>query len=61
MKSVCLDSRCGPFEPALQFLQSGEVQTGQLLSAEYPIEKAVDAFAEAESPQALKVLLSVNA
>lgn len=56
-----LGSRCGPFEPALKLLQTSEVRTENLLTAEYPIERAVDAFAHAESPEALKVLLSVSA
>ena len=54
-----LGSRCGPFAPALQMIADGRVQVDSLISAQYPLEEAVSAFAHAECPDALKVLLNV--
>ncbi len=55
-----LGSRCGPFEPALKLLQSGQVQVDSMISAVYPLEDAVDAFEHAERPDTLKVLFNVS-
>jgi alcohol dehydrogenase len=50
-------SRCGPFEPALRLLEQRLVEVEPLVDAEYPLEQAVEAFARAVSPGALKVQL----
>ncbi len=50
-------SRCGRFEPAIALLRAGRVKTAPLLSAEFPLEKAADAFTEAAKRGVLKVLL----
>ncbi len=50
-------SRCGRFEPAIELLRSGRVEVAALISAEYPLEKAAAAFAEAARSGVLKVLL----
>lgn len=55
-----LGSRCGPFAPALQFLSDGTVDVESLVTAEYPLENAIQAIEHAEQPDALKVLLSVG-
>ncbi len=48
-------SRCGPFEPALRLLESGLVDVGSLIEAEYPLERGLDAFEHAMRPGALKI------
>lgn len=55
-----LGSRCGPFAPALQMIADGRVQVDSLVSAQYPLHQAVQAFDHAERPDALKVLLDVS-
>ena len=50
-------SRCGPFAPALRLLASGRVDPTDLIDAEFPLDKAVEAFACAAGPGALKVLV----
>lgn len=56
-----IGSRCGPFPPALKMLTDGRVQVDSMISAEYPLEKAVAAFEHAERPDTLKVLFDVPA
>lgn len=53
-------SRCGRFEPALALLCNRQVNVAALVSAEFPLEKASEAFAEAARPGVLKVLLRAN-
>lgn len=50
-------SRCGRFEPALKMLASGKVRVGGLVSEEYPLDRAPDAFRRAATRGVLKVLL----
>jgi threonine dehydrogenase-like Zn-dependent dehydrogenase len=50
-------SRCGRFEPALELLASRQVALQPLLSAEFPLTKAVAALREAARPGVRKVLL----
>lgn len=50
-------SRCGRFEPALKLLASGKVQVGNLISDEFPLDRAPQAFARAAAKGVLKVLL----
>ncbi|MGC2658086.1 MAG: alcohol dehydrogenase catalytic domain-containing protein [Bryobacteraceae bacterium] len=53
-------SRCGRFEPALALLCNRQVNVAALVSAEFPLDKALEAFAEAARPGVLKVLLRAN-
>ncbi len=53
-------SRCGPFEPALQFLSSGRVDPTPLVDAVYPLSQGLAAFAHAGQPGVLKVLIQVG-
>jgi threonine dehydrogenase-like Zn-dependent dehydrogenase len=55
-----LGSRCGPFDRALQLLQSGAVRVDPLISARYPLEDAAAAFECAVRKDVLKVLLEVS-
>ena len=50
-------SRCGRFEPALRLLAAGKISVDDLITAEFPLTKGVQAFEKAREPGALKVLL----
>jgi alcohol dehydrogenase len=50
-------SRCGRFEPALRLLASGKVRVGDLISEEFSLDRAPEAFARAATKGVLKVLL----
>ena len=53
-------SRCGRFAPALDTLASGKLDVTALISAVYPLEDGIAAFAAAADPSNLKVLLKVS-
>ncbi|MCS7179374.1 MAG: alcohol dehydrogenase catalytic domain-containing protein [Anaerolineae bacterium] len=53
-------SRCGPFPPALRLLARGLVDVGALISAVYPLDRGMEAFAQAAQPGVLKVLLRMG-
>lgn len=53
-------SRCGRFEPALKLLQEGKVELEDMISAQFPLSKGVEAIAEAQKPGVMKVLLSMQ-
>jgi threonine dehydrogenase-like Zn-dependent dehydrogenase len=50
-------SRCGPFPPALRLLERGWVDVESLVTAEYPLEEGLAAFAHAAQRGVRKVLL----
>jgi len=50
-------SRCGRFEAALPLLASGKVRVGSMISEEFPLDRAPQAFADAAKKGVLKVLL----
>jgi 2-desacetyl-2-hydroxyethyl bacteriochlorophyllide A dehydrogenase len=50
-------SRCGPFEPALRLLEQGLVDPLPLVSATYPLSRAVEAIEAAQQRDVMKVLL----
>ena len=52
-----IGSRCGRFEPALRLLASGKVRVGDLISEEFPLDRAPEAFERAAIKGVLKVLL----
>jgi alcohol dehydrogenase len=52
-----LGSRCGPFEPALQLLATGNVRVDDMISERVPLREARRAFELAASEGVLKVLL----
>lgn len=54
-----MGSRCGRFAPALQALAEGRVDPSFLIQARYPLGRALDAFSEAQSSGARKVLLDI--
>jgi threonine dehydrogenase-like Zn-dependent dehydrogenase len=51
-------SRCGPFEPALQLMEKGEVDPSLLIAAEFRLEDGLQAFERAAQPGVLKVLVT---
>jgi len=50
-------SRCGRFEPAIRLLASGKVNVADLISDEFSLDHAPEAFARAATKGVLKVLL----
>jgi threonine dehydrogenase-like Zn-dependent dehydrogenase len=50
-------SRCGPMAAALELLAGGQVQVEPLISAVFPLSRGVEAFAAAQDPAYLKILL----
>ena len=50
-----LGSRCGPFAPALHLLETRQVDPTVLITAGYKLSEAIQAFAHAAQPGALKV------
>jgi alcohol dehydrogenase len=50
-------SRCGRFEAALPLLTAGKVHVGSMISDEFPLDRAPQAFARASKKGVLKVLL----
>jgi threonine dehydrogenase-like Zn-dependent dehydrogenase len=53
-----LGSRCGPFAPALQLLAERKIDPRPMIEASYPLSDVNVAFAHAEQPGVLKVLLT---
>jgi alcohol dehydrogenase len=52
-----IGSRCGRFPPAIELLRSGSVQVQPMISAEFSLNDAKNAFEEAGKSGILKVLL----
>lgn len=50
-------SRCGPYSPAIQLLQSKQVDPTPLISDRYPLSRAIEGFELAAQPGVFKVLL----
>ncbi len=50
-------SRCGRFEPAIRLLASHKVDVTSLISGEFPLDCAPEAFAQAATKGVLKILL----
>ena len=54
-----IGSRCGPFDDALRLLTHRSVAVKPLISARFPLDRAVEAFESATSRGTLKVLLEM--
>jgi threonine dehydrogenase-like Zn-dependent dehydrogenase len=52
-----IGSRCGPFPRAIAALAAGEIDVRPLVGAEFPLDRAEEAFRAAGTPGARKVLL----
>jgi threonine dehydrogenase-like Zn-dependent dehydrogenase len=50
-------SRCGRFEPAIRLLASRKLDVAPMISAEFPLDRAPEAFAHAATKGVLKILL----
>jgi alcohol dehydrogenase len=50
-------SRCGRFEPAIRLLRSGAIDVADMVSNEWPLSKASEAFTCADKSGVLKILL----
>jgi len=50
-------SRCGRFEPAIRLLRAGKINVQDLISDEFPLDRAPEAFLLAARKGVLKVLL----
>lgn len=57
---MLLGSRCGPFAPALRALQNELVAVEDLITGIYDITDFQEAFALAQQPGSLKVLIKIN-
>jgi threonine dehydrogenase-like Zn-dependent dehydrogenase len=53
-------SRCGPFAKALELMATGNLDLRHLISAEYPLERGLEAFERSADPEVLKVKLVVG-
>ena len=53
-------SRCGPFEPALCLIERKEVDPTVLITARYPLSRALEAMAETQKPGMLKIVLQMG-
>ncbi|MEB3274662.1 MAG: MDR/zinc-dependent alcohol dehydrogenase-like family protein [Prochlorothrix sp.] len=53
-------SRCGPFDKALALLASGQVEVESLIQGQYPLDRALEAFDQAQTRGQLKILLSLE-
>jgi threonine dehydrogenase-like Zn-dependent dehydrogenase len=52
-----IGSRCGPFEPALQLMESRQVDPTVLIDEEFSLADGIKAFEHAAQPGVLKVLV----
>lgn len=52
-----LGSRCGPFQPAIEALASGDIDPRDLLDAEFPLHSGLEAFEKASQKGVMKVLI----
>jgi threonine dehydrogenase-like Zn-dependent dehydrogenase len=52
-----IGSRCGPFEPALKFMESKQVDPTVLIDDEFSLKDGLKAFERAAQPGVLKVLI----
>jgi 2-desacetyl-2-hydroxyethyl bacteriochlorophyllide A dehydrogenase len=50
-------SRCGPFDPALELLESGDVDPVPMITKRFPLTWGVEAMETAAEPDVMKVLL----
>jgi threonine dehydrogenase-like Zn-dependent dehydrogenase len=55
-----IGSRCGPFPTALDLLAAEKVDVKPLIHATYPLNEALEAFAQAQRRGVLKVLLEIS-
>jgi threonine dehydrogenase-like Zn-dependent dehydrogenase len=54
-----LGSRCGPFAPAIRFLETGHIRVDPLIHARYPLTEGITAMEHAARRGVLKVMLQM--
>lgn len=60
-EQTIIGSRCGRFEMGLKMLESyPDMPLERLISAEYPMEQALEAFEQATQPDTLKIVLDMT-
>lgn len=57
---VVVGSRCGPFAPAIRWLEEGAVDVRSLIWRTFSLEEGLAAFEEASKREALKVVLKMG-
>jgi 2-desacetyl-2-hydroxyethyl bacteriochlorophyllide A dehydrogenase len=55
-----IGSRCGPFGPALELLDHGQIDPTDLIEAHYPLKNGREAFRHASRAGCLKVVLQMD-
>jgi threonine dehydrogenase-like Zn-dependent dehydrogenase len=55
-----IGSRCGPFAPALEALQNGDVQVDSMASVVYTLDQGIEAFSKASATEAIKVFFKMH-
>jgi 2-desacetyl-2-hydroxyethyl bacteriochlorophyllide A dehydrogenase len=55
-----IGSRCGPFQKAIDLLDAGKLDVTRLITASYPVEEALAAFAHASDPNSVKIVLTFD-
>jgi threonine dehydrogenase-like Zn-dependent dehydrogenase len=53
-------SRCGPYEPALRLMSSGQIRVDDLVDGVYPLRDWQTAFKQAQQPGAEKILFTLD-
>ena len=55
-----IESRCGPFEPAIRLLANKQIEVEALIQARYSIEEGLAAFERAATKGTMKVVVTMN-
>ncbi|NIM89716.1 MAG: alcohol dehydrogenase catalytic domain-containing protein [Candidatus Aminicenantes bacterium] len=53
-----IGSRCGPFSRAIEVLSRKQVEVEKMVDGDFPLDRAKEAFAFAQKPETLKVLIT---
>jgi threonine dehydrogenase-like Zn-dependent dehydrogenase len=51
-------SRCGPFLKAIEVLRKKQIEVEKLVDGDFPLDRAKEAFALAQKPGTIKVLIT---
>jgi threonine dehydrogenase-like Zn-dependent dehydrogenase len=54
-----IGSRCGLFQPAIEYLRTG-IDLSPIIQSIYPIENGIEAFEKANQKGSLKILIEIN-
>lgn len=53
-----IGSRCGPFPKAIALLEGNLVDAKKMVDGDFPLDRAIEAFALAQKPETMKVLIT---